>query len=231
MSRMRDEPWYLQEQITQNYESYYETKYKRADALEKKLLKKLLEQLDDTQKLLEVGCGTGHFTRWMETLGLESYGLDLSHLMLREARKLWPNGPLLQGDSEYLPFKSESFDVVVFIACLEYMPNIAKVFAEAARVARKGIVIGLMNKWSPPTIRRMIQVKMGKNPYYKNARFYSISDIKRILQEAFGDKHAIVYWTTTVFAKIFGDKESALFPFGAFLGIATKLGDGRERIV
>jgi ubiquinone/menaquinone biosynthesis C-methylase UbiE len=231
MSKMQEEPWYLQEKIVQGYESYYETKYRRADLLEKKLLKNLLEQLGPAQNLLEVGCGTGHFTRWMKTLELECYGLDLSHLMLKEAKRLWVDGPLLQGESNHLPFKAKSFDVVAFIACLEYMPDIAAVLTEAARVARKGIMIGLMNKWSPPTIRRIVQVKMGKNPYYKNARFYSISDMKHILRETFGDRYAIVYWTTTVFARIFGSKESAMFPFGSFLGMAVKLGDVNDRYI
>jgi ubiquinone/menaquinone biosynthesis C-methylase UbiE len=229
MSKMQEKAWYLQEQIVQNYEAYYQTKYRRADVLEKKLLRKLLEQIGDTQKLLEVGCGTGHFTRWMETLGIECSGLDLSHLMLREARKLWVHGPFAQGESSHLPLKAKAFDVVVFIACLEYMPDLVAVFSEAARVARKGIIIGLMNKWSPPTIRRIIQVKMGRNPYYENAKFYSISDMKRILRDTFGDKHTIVYWTTTVFARIFGNMESALFPYGSFLGIAVKLGDADGR--
>jgi ubiquinone/menaquinone biosynthesis C-methylase UbiE len=231
MSKMHEEAWYLQKQIVQNYESYYQTKYKRADMLEKRLLKKLLEQIGDTQTLLEVGCGTGHFTRWMETLRLECYGLDLSSVMLREAKKLWPKGLLLQGESSYLPFKARSFDVVVFIACLEYMPNIVAVFGEAARVTRKGIIIGLMNKWSLPTIRRIIQVKMGKNPYYKKAKFYSISEIKRILKDSLGEKYAIVYWATTVLAKALGDKDSTVFPFGSFLGVAVKLGDVHDRCV
>jgi ubiquinone/menaquinone biosynthesis C-methylase UbiE len=228
MSKMQEEPWYLQEQIVKNYEAYYQGKYKRADILEKKLLKRLLEQFGDTQKLLEIGCGTGHFTRWMESLGLECYGLDLSPLMLREAKRFWAKGQLMQGQSGYLPFKSGSFDVVAFIACLEYMPSIAAAFREAARVARKGMIIGLMNKWSLPTIRRRLQVRRGKNPYYTNAKFYSIREIKRTLGETFHDRYALAYWTTTVFPKVFGHMESAHFPFGSFVGIAVKLCDAHD---
>jgi ubiquinone/menaquinone biosynthesis C-methylase UbiE len=225
MSKMQEEPWYLQEQIVKNYEAYYQGKYKRADILEKKLLKRLLEQFGGIQKLLEIGCGTGHFTRWMESLDLECYGLDLSHPMLTEARKLWPTAPVIQGESRYLPFESGAFDVIAFIACLEYMPNVAKVFQEAARVARKGMVIELMNKWSPSTVRRMAQAEMGKNPFYRNVRFYSILDIKRVLRETFHDRHTVTYWNTTVFPKAIGIKESAFFPFGSFLGLAVKFRD------
>ena len=220
---MQKDAWYFNEEIVKTYESYYQEKYKRADKLEKTLLKRLLESLGHVESLLEVGCGTAHFTRWFESLNLECCGLDLSDLMLKEARKFWAEGRLLQGESSFLPFKSKSFDIVAFMACMEYMPQPIKVIHEATRVARKGIIIGLMNKWSIPTARRIIQVKMGKNPYYKNAKFYSILDMKRMLREAFGGKHAITLWTTTLFPKIFGDTQSALIPFGAFLGIAVKL--------
>ena len=225
MIEMRKEAWYFQEETVKNYECFYQAKYKRADRLEKKLLTKLLDTLGHAEKLLEIGCGTGHFTRWLDSMGLECYGLDLSHLMLKEAKKLWANGSLLWGESSHLPFKDKSFDVVAFITCLEYMPNIAKVVNEAARVSRKGIIIGLMNKWSIPTMRRIIQIKMGKNPYYKNVKFYSIFGIKHVLEEALHDRYTICFWSTAVFPKIFGDRESALLPFGAFLGIAVKLGE------
>jgi ubiquinone/menaquinone biosynthesis C-methylase UbiE len=225
MRAMQEKPWYLQERIVKGYEAYYQTKYKRADALEKELLRKLLNQFGVVRMVLEVGCGTGHFTKWMEHLGLQCYGLDLSHLMLMEAKKLWANGEVVQGEASYLPFRAESFDVVAFITCLEYMPNVIIVLREAARIARKGIVIGLMNKWSPNTVRRIAQVKMGKNPFFRNARFYSILDIKRALSETFRDAYTVTYWNTTVFPRVLGAKESALFPFGSFLGLAVKSRD------
>jgi len=222
--RVQKDAWYFQEDIVKTYESWYTGKYKRADELEKILLRKLLKTLGPVEDLLEIGCGTAHFTRWFESLGLKCYGLDLSDLMLREARKYWVGGRLLRGESSFLPFKNNSFDIVVFMACMEYMPNPVKVIYEATRVARKGIIIGLMNKWSLPTARRIIQVKMGKNPYYKNAKFYSILDMKRMLKDALSDKYSITFWTTTVLPKIFGDMQSAILPFGAFLGVAVKLG-------
>lgn len=220
---MQENAWYFQEDIVKTYESYYQEKYKEADGLEKALLKKLLDTLGPTKSLFEVGCGTAHFTRWFESLGLECYGLDLSNLMLKEAKKLWLGRMLLLGESSFMPFKANSFDIVAFVACMVYMPDPIKVICEAGRVARRGIIFGLINKWSLPTLRRIIQVKMGKNPYYRNAKFYSILDIKQMLKDALGDGYSISYWSTTVFPKFFGEIQSSLFPFGAFLGVAVKL--------
>jgi ubiquinone/menaquinone biosynthesis C-methylase UbiE len=220
---MNRDAWYFQKDIVKDYETYYQQKYRRADRSEKALLNKLLDNLGETESLLEVGCGTGHFTRWFDSLGLDCVGFDLSDLMLGEAKKLWTNGTLLQGESAFMPFKNKSFDVVAFIACLVYMPDPLKVIREASRVARKGIIFGLINRWSLPTVRRMIQLKMGKNPYYRKAKFYSILDIKQMLHEALGNAYTISYWDTTVFPNSLEEMQSSLFPFGAFLGVAVKL--------
>ncbi len=89
MSGMKNDSLYQHEQTAKEYEAYYETKYKRADLLEKRLLTKLLGQFKDVKNLLEVGCGTGHFTRWIDSTGIESYGVDTSSPMLKEAKKMW----------------------------------------------------------------------------------------------------------------------------------------------
>jgi ubiquinone/menaquinone biosynthesis C-methylase UbiE len=227
MSKMNEKSIYSREQAAKRYEASYENKYKRADALEKKLLKKLLEQFGNAQLLLEVGCGTAHFTKWMASLGFECCGVDISKFMLKEARKMWIQGCLLQCESSHLPFRTKSMDVVVYITSLEFMPDIDAVLTEAGRVAKKGMVIGLMNKWSLSTLRKMLQARKGSNQFYRNASFYSIRDIKRILNKKLKE-HKITNWRTTVFPRGFGNLESSCFPFGAFLGIAVKLDERHD---
>jgi ubiquinone/menaquinone biosynthesis C-methylase UbiE len=147
--------------------------------------------------------------------------------MLKEAKKLWKEGRLMRGESCSLPFPSKSIDIVAYITSLEFMPNIRAALLEADRIARKGVIIGLINKWSFSAIRRMLQRRLGRNQYYMNARFYSISDIKRVLAKSSG-KLEIVYWKTTLFPRIFGNFESSIFPFGSFLGIAVRLNDTHD---
>ncbi|MCI2430813.1 class I SAM-dependent methyltransferase [Candidatus Acetothermia bacterium] len=214
-------PWYLREEIVSSYESWYEgPKGQRMDRLEKKLLRGLLADFAESKNLLEVGCGTAHFTRWFANeLGLDVVGVDLSPLMLQEARKYW-QGPLLLGDAMSLPFADKSFDVVAFVTSFEYIPDPIKALREAARVSRHGLILGLMNRWSLPTVRRRIQELFGKNPFYKNAHFYSLLEIKRLLSKALGeDLH--IRWESTLFPQ-FLPMESARLPFGAFLGLAVR---------
>lgn len=225
MRRMNKNSQYQQEQTAKEYEAYYETKYKRADLLEKRLLTKLLGQFKDAKTLLEVGCGTAHFTRWIGFTGIESYGVDTSSSMLKEAKKMWIPSRLLQSEGSHLPFKDKSIDLVIYITSLEYMPNAATAFLEAARVAKKGIIVGLMNRNSPASLRKRFQALTNKNSLYKNAHFYSISNIKKMLNKTFLGKYSISFWSTTAFPRVLGDWESSAFPFGAFLGIAIELGD------
>jgi hypothetical protein len=215
-----DVPWYLQEHNVRSYESWYEGKGKRADLLEKELLKQLVEKLGDTKTLLEVGVGTAHFTRWFESLGINSVGLDFSQLMLEEARKLW-GGSLIRGDAHHLPFRDKTFDAVALITCVEYMSRPINVLKEGHRVAREGMLWGIMNKWSLPTIRRRLQVRLGKNPFCRNALFYSILDAKGFLDKALEGTAYRIKWSTTVYPSIFPIRHSRI-PFGAFLGVAVK---------
>ncbi|HLI45867.1 MAG TPA: class I SAM-dependent methyltransferase [Geobacterales bacterium] len=220
------QPWYLRKEYVEGYEDFYETKYKKTVVLEKECLSDALKKLGEVKSLLEVGCGTSYFTRWFEkTFNIYAVGMDISPLMLKEAKKRW-NGDLVQGESHYLPFRSEAFDAITFITCMEYMPRLEEVIREASRVARKGLILGLMNRWSLPTLRRMIQIALGKNPYYTNTTFYSIRGISKKLKQALNEKFKIIYWNTTGFPRIFGNLKSKKLPFGAFLCLGVKIEHG-----
>lgn len=217
-------PWYFRREIVETYEDWYTGKGARMDRLEKGLLRGLLRELGEVRTLLEVGCGTTHFTRWFAgELGLRAVGLDLSPWMLREARRWW-DGPLVQGDAAALPVRDGAFDAVAMIACFEYMPEPLKVLQEARRVARKGLLLGLMNRWSLSTLRRRVQERLGRNPFYKNAHFYSLPEILELVRRAYGPRTPI-RWSCTLFPPVV-PVEAARVPFGAFLGLAVRFPDG-----
>jgi ubiquinone/menaquinone biosynthesis C-methylase UbiE len=215
-------PWYMKPEVVESYESWYEGKYKRADLLEKRVLGIMVDQFDSPKSILEIGCGTCHFTRWFSSSAFQAFGADISPLMLRQAKRLWPDGDLVNSRSSQLPFKSGTFDVACFITCFEYMPDPIGVLREAFRVSRQGIFLGLMNKWSLPTFRRKLQLAFGKNDYYRKAHFYSVFEMKSLTKKAFDAEAALVKWRTTLFPKSLGlERDTGLFT-GAFLGVAIK---------
>lgn len=213
-----------QDRTAEKYEETYTAKYQKASGIEKKLLKKLLTQNYNLQSVLEVGCGTAHFTRWMETLGLEAYGADVSPLMLKEAKFRWHPNRLIQCEAAHLPFSAKSFDAVAFITSLEFIPDAHGALAEAARVAKKAIIIGLLNKNSLSTLKKRLQAKTEKDSFYQNAHFYSKEDIEHFLKTAEIPYKAIT-WRSTLFPAVFANAESSTVPFGAFLGVAITLRD------
>lgn len=214
------EEWFWDEEIVDSYESWYEGKGRRADRLEKAVLSLLMRDFGPVESLVEVGCGTTHFTRYFESLGLECKGYDLSPKMLNVAHKLW-DGELIRGDSAHLPFRDNSFDLVAYVTCLEFMPRPLQVLKEGARVARRGLVVGLMNRYGVSTIRRKIQVRFGKNPFYKHAHFFSLKEIRSLLREAVG-REPNMDWRATILPRLLGDRITKV-PIGDFLGIAVKL--------
>lgn len=104
----------------------------------------LHEVADGAARVLEVGCGTGHWLAEMAPGAGFVCGLDRSRGMLEQAR---PTGvPLLHGDACALPFRSRSFDAVVCVNALHHFPAPRRFVAEAARVLRRGgrvAVIGM----------------------------------------------------------------------------------------
>jgi ubiquinone/menaquinone biosynthesis C-methylase UbiE len=169
--------------IAYRYESWYDKPWgRRFDKLEKKLLLKSLEGKEE-KTLLEVGCGTGHFTRWFRSIGLNTVGLDVSREMLSAAKDLSAiNLPLIQGKAELLPFKANTFDIVAMITTLEFVTFPIEVISEALRVARKKAVIGMLNIWSPLILYRRIK-RIFKKSFYRDAHFYSSKNLKSLIYE------------------------------------------------
>jgi len=193
-----------------------------ADGLEKALLERSVQSIGGVRSALEVGCGTGHFTRWLEGLGLNVLGVDISPFMLREARRLWPTGSLIRASSTHLPVRDGAFDCVAYITCFEYMKETREqVLREARRTARRGMIFGLMNAWSLTTLRRKAQLALGLNPFYKTAHFYSIREMKRLLDRILGKgRHQFFSWST-LFPRPIPVKQSSL-PLGSFLVLGVR---------
>ncbi|MDQ7831809.1 MAG: class I SAM-dependent methyltransferase [Desulfovibrionaceae bacterium] len=101
------------------------------------------------QRLLEVGCGTGIFLEVLHHAGFDVTGLDKSPAMLEAARtRMGSLADLHLGDAEHLPFDDNEFDFAVLLTVLEFCPDPGLALREAARVARKGLIIGFLNRLS-----------------------------------------------------------------------------------
>lgn len=91
-------------------------------------------------RLLDIGAGKN---KLVQTYG-NGVGVDVYD---------WGGGALIVPDTSQLPFESQAFDTITFVACLNHIPNRTAVLKEAHRLLKKdgrllitmiGPVIGLV---------------------------------------------------------------------------------------
>jgi ubiquinone/menaquinone biosynthesis C-methylase UbiE len=87
----------------------------------------LLKQVpSDCDRLLEIGCGFGAFTRLLANRAKHVTAIDLSPQMIRVARdssKDHSNVDFILGDFFQLELPTDSFDCIVSIATLHHLPQ------------------------------------------------------------------------------------------------------------
>lgn len=215
------EEWFFNRQHTDTYEQWYEGRYKRAEIWQKKIIGDLVKKDKRVTQLLEFGCGTTRFTRWWEQIGIEATGGDLSPFMLGQGVHLF-SGDLVLADSHFMPFKDQTFDALAFITTFEYYRDPVQVIREAARVARHGIVFGMMNRNSTKVVRRRVQQLFGKNPFYITATFYTPQTLIKKIEEALKGRSYSIEWTCTGLPKWFPVQQWGM-PYGDFFGLYVKL--------
>lgn len=94
-------------------------------------------------RVLEVGAGAAQCSRWLATRGAHVVATDVSAGMLAGAARLGAATgvpvPLVQADARALPFADAAFDAVfTSFGVVPFVPDAARVHAEAARVLRPG---------------------------------------------------------------------------------------------
>ena len=101
------------------------------------------------ESLLDVGCGTGWFTRRMAQLpGVQVTGLDINAEWLAYARERDAASTYIEGNALALPFADSSFDGVVSIAALCFTADWRRSVGEIVRVSRGRFAIGMLNRHS-----------------------------------------------------------------------------------
>jgi len=177
--------------VADEYEQWYETAEGAIyDRLEKKAVSGYLRQNAQGMKLLEVGCGTGHWSQFFSDCGFEVTGIDISERMIKIAQSKNIANALFQiADGHSLPFKDNSFDVTAAITTLEYAGNSELVLREMVRCTQKPsgqLLIGVLN------ILARLNRNRQQNPesLYARARLFSPGQLKKLLSK-YGQTHVV----------------------------------------
>ncbi len=131
----------------EHYDGWYETPSgKWTGRRELTLVLDALEPVGG-DSILDIGCGTGWFTRQLgELTGVSVTGVDIDEKWLEYARSRDASSFYCQANALALPFEDQSFSHVLSITALCFTPDWKSAIAEAVRVAKKRIAIGLLNR-------------------------------------------------------------------------------------
>ena len=106
------------------------------------------------ERLLDVGCGDGAFTRVLAAGFREIHGIDVQDSFLENFRKAVAEDRrfhVANMSASAMTFPDAHFDSIVSIETLEHVPDLSAAAAEMCRVLRPGgeLLITVPNRWFP----------------------------------------------------------------------------------
>ena len=132
--------------------------------------------------VLDVGCGTGYFTRRLAIDGFDIMGVDTSAEMIGYARSHGTGRErYVIGDARRLPFPDRHFDSCVAITSLCFIREQEQALAEMVRVTRRRIVLGLLNRHS---LLYWQKGRHGGRGAYHGARWHTAREARALLVRA-----------------------------------------------
>jgi SAM-dependent methyltransferase len=220
--------WEIFEKGAAHYERWYATsRGRRVDRAEAALLGWLLGHFPARRRVLEIGCGTGHFTRWLGARGHRAIGLDRSSAMLRDARSRLRDGALLLADACELPLCDRAVDVSVLVTTLEFLDSPEQALREAVRVSRTGLVLVVLNRFSLGALSRRWGPQ-ARGSLLSEARDLSCSRLREQIAKAAGERLLDLHWRSALLPRPF-DRVVTRVPLGDVIGVAAELTRERGR--
>jgi SAM-dependent methyltransferase len=172
------------EKCSQLYERYYQGR-EFHDTLYNKLIRKYVRS---GQRILDAGCGRDlTFSKDLSDVA-EVVGIDLEPT-LETANREFPFG--VRGDLSHLPFRPESFDMVISRSVVEHLEDPCQVFREFHRVLRPAgkVIVITPNKYD------YVSLIAAVTPYSWHRRLVS-----RIFQSSEDDVFPTLYRANTISA-------------------------------
>lgn len=166
--------------------------------------------------ILDLGSGIGNFVVACRKRGLRAFGVEPDRIgqgstltSLRIAAQRWDNSPFAAAVGEQLPFRDDSFDLIVLDQVIEHVRDQRRVLGEAFRVLKPGgaLYIACPNYlefyeshykvWffplMPKPLARLYLRARGRNPVLLNQITYTTNwRVRKLLRDlgvAFLDLH------------------------------------------
>ncbi len=211
-----------------DYEAWYRSpRGQWIGATEYALLRRLLHP-ERGGSLLDVGCGTGHFTRlFAQDVRGAVVGIDPNREWLCYAREQGRHGEsYVAARAEALPFPDRAFDFALSVTALCFVSDQKQALRELLRVTRKRFVLGLLHRDS---LLYLQKGRGGGAGAYAGAHWHTAREVRELLEGLpVGQvvlRTAIVLPQATPFAQRLESRWPWWMRLGGFLAVAGEVVD------
>jgi SAM-dependent methyltransferase len=189
-------------------EAYAKLKFDKTYYLAYRDLPKIISENTQGKIALDFGCGTGRSTRFLQTLGFNTIGIDISKEMITIAKQLDPVGEYHRiDDGDFSRLSPSFFDLILSTFTFDNIPTMNKkitLFKSLSQLLKQnGVLINLVSspeiythEWASFTTKDFPENKQAKT-----------GDVVRIITTDIDDKRPCddIFWTDedykTVYAK------------------------------
>jgi hypothetical protein len=148
--------------------------------------------------------------------------------MLAVGRELGGESRYARATADALPFRDGSVELVAFITALEFIGRPGMALREAARVARRGLLLGVLNLASPLGLRRTVAARLQPASPFRAARFRTPWRLELLVRRSLGPRVRAVHWQTAIWPGWL-PRRARPRPFGAVIGMLVVLREPEER--
>jgi ubiquinone/menaquinone biosynthesis C-methylase UbiE len=166
-----------------------------------------LERKRRDLKILEIGCGNGWLSARMANISdTKVTGIDINQVEINQANRVFKKDNLqfMYDTFNDNTFESESFDVIVFAASLQYFPSVINVLKQAQAILSKRGEIHIIDTplYDPLEVGEADQ--RSRN-YFTHMGFPEMSDYyyHHSISEFWGFKYRIMFNPDNIFNRFF----------------------------
>jgi len=140
----------------------------------------ILKELKGTEEVLSIGCGPAIIERALSEYGFNVTGLDISKQALDKAAN---SIRTVVGSAENMNFPDSCFDVVIYVASLQFIEKYKEAIKQTARVLRLGgkLLAMLLN----PESEFFKQKITNPDSYINRIKHTNLTEIERTIAEYF----------------------------------------------
>jgi len=137
--------------------------------------------------IIDVGCGEGFTLSRLqeEKVGKVLSGVDNLDTAIKLGKKINPSLKIKKGDIYKLPYKDNSFDLVLCMEVLEHLERPAEALNELKRISKKYVLLSVPNEplFTVQRVLRGSNIKeFGKHP--EHIQHWSDKEFKKFVSQA-----------------------------------------------